>query len=312
MIDRSPTTALLAAELPDARFTDDAYLHWLYDRNPYGAAIERNVDDDANGRRLAHYALIPQSYRDADGPVRTMFSLNAVTRAGQQRQGHFRRMGLEIYEEAAAAGYRFVVGVSNDKSVGAVVKYMGWRHWGPMPVRICVPAAVVGARVEHHRVDAAFLESSDFERLSAGLDQPPLRGFTNRWTPEYLRWRLSRPHVSYVVHATDELFAVSTRDRRFGVPAAVLLKLLPRIPVVMTSEDRPQSAARMVSTVCAFHRSPYAVYAGINRKVRVRGVRPPLRLQPSPLHLIIRHLDPAVDQDRIDLDSFELLDGDAY
>jgi len=311
VIDRSPTTALLAAELPDVRFTDDTYLRWLYDENPYGGVIERNVDDDdaddAETRRLAHYALIPQSYRDADGLVRAMFSLNAVTRAGQQRQGHFRRIGLEIYGEAAAAGYEFVVGVSNDKSVGAVVKYMGWRHWGPMPVRICVPTAVVGARVEHHRVDAAFLESPDFDRLTAGLDQPPLRGVTNRWTPEYLRWRLSRPHAAYVVHATNELFAVSTRDRRFGVPAAVLLKILPRVPV-----DSQQSAARIVSAACGFHRAPYAVYAGINRKVRVRGIRPALRLQPSPLHLIIRHLDPAVDQDLIDLDSFELLDGDAY
>ena len=51
-------TELLNAELPDPRFVDASYLHWLYDRNPLGAGIFDSVDDD-DGSRLAHYALIP-------------------------------------------------------------------------------------------------------------------------------------------------------------------------------------------------------------------------------------------------------------
>ena len=62
--DLSPTTGLLDAELPDVRFRDDQYLAWLYEQNPYGPAIQRNVDED--GVRVAHYALIPQWYRDRD------------------------------------------------------------------------------------------------------------------------------------------------------------------------------------------------------------------------------------------------------
>jgi hypothetical protein len=42
------------------------------------------------------------------------------------------------------------------------------------------------------------------------------------------------------------------------------------------------------------------------------GFPPPRRLQPSPLHLILRSLSPAVDQDALALDSFEFLDMDAY
>ena len=48
----------------------------------------------------------------------------------------------------------------------------------------------------------------------------------------------------------------------------------------------------MIAAACRFHRAPYAVYAGFNARVRVRGIQPPRRLQPSPLHLILRSLSP--------------------
>jgi hypothetical protein len=54
------------------------------------------------------------------------------------------------------------------------------------------------------------------------------------------------------------------------------------------------------------------VYAGFNARVHVRGIQPPRRLQPSPLHLILRSLSPAVDQGTLALDTFEFLDMDAY
>src|SRR3974390_1443582 len=135
--DLAPSTELLGRELPDPRFVDDRYLHWLYRENPYGPAYEAQVDDD--GVRVAHYALIPQEYRDARGPVPCVFSLNAVVRSGTQRQGYFTKIGLELYDRAAADGRRFAVGVCNAKSIGAVTKYMGWKNVGPLPVRLCPP-----------------------------------------------------------------------------------------------------------------------------------------------------------------------------
>jgi hypothetical protein len=299
------STELLDAELPDKRFADTAYLRWLYDENPHGEAIQRNVDED--GLRIAHYAVIPQEYRDAGGPTPNVFSLNAVTRSGTQRKGLFTKLGLDIYAEAGTdRGRSFAIGVCNDKSIGAVVKYMGWRNAGPLPVRLC-PAAGLGGGAEHHPVNAAFLAGPDFDRLASGLDESPAGRWTNRYTPTYLRWRLSCPHVTYTLHATDDLVAVSARDHRFGVPAAVILKLLPR-----NGRRGPISARRMIAAVCRHHRAPYAVYAGWNAHVIVRGIRPPRRLQPSPLFLILRHLDESIDQDALRLDTYEFLDMDAY
>ena len=300
--DNERNSALLAAELPAARYVDDAYLRWLYDENPYGPAIQRSVDDD--GVRVAHYALVPQRYRGSRGIVPAAFSLHAVVRSGSQRRGYFQELGAEIYEEASAAGWRFSTGVCNDKSIGAVTKYMGWKTPGPLPVKLCVPTRT-GRGVTSLGVDADLLASTGFADLTGDLDAFPVEHWTNSYTTEYLRWRLACPSTRFAIHRDEDLVAVSTTDTRFGVRAAVLLKLL-RIG------DRPTSTDAMIGAACRFHRAPYAVYAGFNSRVRVRGVQPPRRLQPSPLHLILRSLAREIDQHALDVDTFEFLDMDAY
>ena len=87
----------------------------------------------------------------------------------------------------------------------------------------------------------------------------------------------------------------------------MILKLFRR-----TGGHDPIRADAMVGAACRFHHAAYAVYAGFNRRVTVRGVQPPRRLQPSPLHLILRSLSPDVDQETLALDTFEFLDMDAY
>jgi hypothetical protein len=303
-LDNERNTELLAAELPAARYVDSEYLHWLYDENPYGPAIQRAVDDD--GVRVAHYALIPQRYRGRDGVVPAAFSLHAVVRSGTQRKGYFQKLGAEIYAEAADRGWQFSTGVCNDKSIGAVVKHMGWKTPGPLPVRLCPPLHT-GRGVTSHRVDAELLAAGGFADLTTGLDDFAVDQWTNSYTTEYLRWRLACPGVQYAIHTSDDLVAVTTHDVRYGVRAAVLLKVFRR-----SDGPAPARADAMVAAACRFHRAPYAVYAGFNARVRVRGVQPPRRLQPSPLHLILRSLSPTVDQGALTLDTFEFLDMDAY
>jgi hypothetical protein len=87
----------------------------------------------------------------------------------------------------------------------------------------------------------------------------------------------------------------------------VVLKVFP----LVTSAE-PIDATRTIRSITRRQRSLFAVYAGFNRSVRVHGVRPPRQLQPSPLNQIVRSLDPGVDQDSIELDTFEFLDMDAY
>ncbi len=302
-------TALLDGELPDPRFADTGYLRWIYRDNPLGRAIERHQQVDASDgpRLVAHYANVPRRYRGPGGERSDgAWSLNAVVHRDHQRARHFSRIGVEIYEEAAERGWSFVVGVTNEKSTGAVVKYMGWRLAGPLPVRVIQPLGR-GRKLHHAEVTDRWLDSTDFADFAATVDRQPVSGWSTDYTPDVLRWRLACPHTRYWVHVGADVALVTTRSRLGPVPACVVLKVFP-----LVTGTAPVDATPAIRSATRHHRAGFAVYAGFNGSARVRGLRPPRRLQPSPLNLIIRHLDPAVDQDAIVLDTFEFLDMDAY
>ncbi|MBI2705403.1 MAG: hypothetical protein HYX32_08965 [Actinobacteria bacterium] len=298
-------TELLNAELPDERFVDESYLHWLYDENPLGPGFQESVDED--GVRVAHYALIPQVYRSPDGPEPFIFSLNAVSRSGAQRKGYFGMLQLRVWSRARDAGVVAGIGVTNARSHRGV-EIMGWRMVGQMPVQIVLPSPVRPKGWQSWPVQDNFVDSPTFKELSVGLDDGPVEHWTHSWTPEYLRWRLASPNgARFAVHASDELFAVSTASAFRGVPVAVIVKLL-----VRGAAAGPVSGHAAVSEACRFHRAPAAVYAGFNKFVSIKGVPAPERLKPAPLNLEFCSLTDRIRQDEFILDTFEFLDMDAY
>ncbi len=303
-------TGLLARELPDPRFVDDAYLRWSYRENPLGRAIERHqmIDGAAGPELVAHYANLPRRYRGPDGN-RTdgAWSLNAVVHSDHQRARHFSRIGVEIYEEAAAGGRSFVIAVTNAKSTGAVIKYMGWRLLGPLPVKIIPPFGSGAARIRHHEVTDDWLDSVAFDDFAAMVDRHRVDGWATDYTPDVLRWRLACPSSAYSVHIGDDVALVTTKSSFGPWPACVVLKVFP-----IASGSAVVDATRAIRSATRWHRSAFAVHAGFGSSIRVRGIRPPRRLQPSPLNLLVRHLDQSIDQDALILDTFEFLDMDAY
>ncbi len=303
--DHRANTELLNAELPDKRFVDERYLTWLYDENPLGEGIWGDVDAD-DGTRLAHYALIPQTYRNVAGPAPFVFSLNAVSRSGSQRRGFFGEIGGKIWGRAGDQGVEMVIGVTNAKSTGAVKKN-GWRVVGPIPVKLLVPTGRSRTPVVHHRATPAFLGSPAFTAVASDLDQSPAWNWTNCWSAEYLAWRLGAPTAEYVLHVGPEIVAISTRTEMFGIPVAVVLKLLPR-----AGRFGPLASQDLVNAICGHHRAPCAVYAGHNRHVPVRGIRLPERLKPVPLNLVVLGVGRTVSQVTFALDTYEFLDMDAY
>lgn len=303
-------TALLDRELPDPRFISTDYLRWAYRENPLGRAWERHqfVDVDGAARLAAHYANMPRRFRGPDG-LRSdgAWSLNAVVHSEHQRARHFSRIGLEIYEEADGQDRSFVVGVTNEKSTGAVVKYMGWRLAGPLPVRIVQPVGRGRRRMTHREIDDRWLDSAEFRDLAATVDRHTVSGWSTDYSADVLRWRLACPETKYFIHQADDLVLITTRSTLGPVPACVVLKIFP-----IAGGTAPIDATRAIRSATRFHRAGFAVYAGFNASAKVRGIRPPRRFQPSPLNLIIRHLDPTIDQEAIVLDTFEFLDMDAY
>ena len=306
-------TDLLRAVLPNPRLIDDtAYLRWSYRDNPSGPAWERYhyIETQGGGQPLlvAHYVTAARRFRGPGGRrCEGTQSYNYATRSGYRRSRHFTRLGLEAYAEAGAAGRVFAVGVANEMSTPACIKYLGWRQVGPLPVRV-IPPAVRGRRdLNHVEVSASWLDSAEFNDLAAAVDCHPVAAWSTDWTPETLRWRLSCPFARYWIHTSDDLALVTTRISHKKLPITVVLKMFPLRP-----GPGPTPATGAIRSITRWHRSAFAVYAGINPAVTVQGIKPPRRLQPSPLNLIVRSLDPSVDNAEIDFDTFELLDTDAY
>lgn len=306
MNEHERNTELLGFELPDVRFSDASYLRWLYDENPHGQGWWDAIDGE-DGTRIAHYGLIPQAWRSRDGTQPLCFSLNAVTRRGNQRKGYFKKIGDTIYDRARADGRVGIIAVPNENSTPAVVKYWKYRFLMQIPLTAIRPLPHRRATVESRDVDEELLASDRFTLLAEGLDEHPAEGWTCRYTPEYLRWRLAQPHARYSIHASDDLVAVTTRSHLGPVPVCMVLKLLPR-----GGGAQVRDAGAVLAAACRHHRAPGAAYGGFNARVRVRGVPVPLRLRPVPLNLLYKALTDDVPQDTFVLDTYEFLDMDAY
>ncbi len=300
------TAALLVATLDPARFGCRDYLPWFYGANPRGRAIEENVDED--GRRIAHYAVLPTTFRNAAGPTPFIFSSNVATDPSVRRGGLFRDMAARVYARAAATGAPGMVGVGNDASTVVVVDRFGWTRLGPMPVRVCVPRTRARA-VESHVADDAFRASARFDDVAADLDWVPVSAWAQSWTPDFLRWRLARPDATYHVHVAANAIGISTHARGpLGLPFAVLCKVFARPGTTL-----PVDAHELVAAACRVHRAPACVYAGWNAHARVRGISSPRRLQPSPLNVVFKSLDEErAPSSSFRLDTFEFLDMDAF
>lgn len=304
-------TDLLRAESPDPRLIDDtAYLRWSYRENPSGPSWERYHYIEAPGGRrpllVAHYVISARQFRGPGGRrCQGALSQHSVTRSGYQRAGHFTRLALETSAEASASGRDFVVLLANAMSTPAFIKYLGYRMVGPLPVRV-IPLIGRGRRdLNHTEVNPSWLENGGLDDLAAAVNRHPVAAWSTDWTAETLRWRLACPFARYWVHANDELALVTTRITHKKLPITVVLKTFPL-------RSGPVSATGAIRSIARWQRSAFAVYPGFNPAVTVRGIKPPRRFQPSPLNMMVRSLNPAVDNTDIDFDTFEILDMDAY
>ena len=299
------TARLLRETFGLDQFDDERYLRWFYDENPLGAAIEEQFDQ--GDRRLAHLAGIPQEYHCRESRLPILFPLHIAVDPTLRGHGMMSQLSTRCFEHARERnGVIAFVGMPNASSSHGYTGRLGFRLVKPLPVRLLLPLAPASG-IRSHAVDAEFLESRQFRDLVESIDFAPGPAWSQRWTPDRVRWRLAAPHASYALHASPGLVAVSRRTRSFGLPFAVILKLYPR-------RDRGERrTAALVSASCRFHGAPFGVYAGWNTHAKVPGIPLPEWLKTSPLNLIFRSLDAAViHQDSMTFDTFEFLDFDAY
>jgi hypothetical protein len=304
--DWADSARLLKRVMGDARFDDAGYLNWLYNESPIGRTVGVNLRDD-EGTLYTHGAAVPQELRNADGPARFVLIVNVAVLPTHRGDNTFARAVIEhipyVLEQGGIGGY----GVTNERSSTPAMSLegLGGTLVGPLPVQLCLPTRVFPRQVETHEITAEFLESKHFVELAGELDDHPATDWTQRWSPDLLRWRLRRPDTRYALHASPNVVAISGRATVKGVPVATLLKLLPR-----GGSRGPLPSRELVAAACRHHGAPLAMYGGYNAHVPVSGVAIPRAWLPTPLNVVfvtLSELDPTVFR----FDTLEFLDFDA-
>jgi hypothetical protein len=301
------TARLLRSVFPIDRFADTRYLEWFYRRSPVGSAVE--IDRSEDGERIGHTAGIPQQYQSRTGRRMSVFPLNVAVAPKGRGRGLMTEMNEACFDEAERRyGTEMIVAMPNAASTRGYTGRLRMRLVGPLPVVLCPPLWPSLARVESAAVTDAYPASPELRALAATIDFSPGPAWSHRWTPELLAWRLAAPGARYFVHASDDAVLVTTVERRGAVPIAVVVKTFRR------GEGRGQVALNgAIAAVCRFHRAPVALYAGFSAATRVAGVPLPDRLKPAPLNLCVRTARGTPEDDaRLELDTFELFDFDAF
>lgn len=306
--DLKDTARLLHDVFHSPQFEDERYLDWYYRKNPLGPAIETDIADEVG--RLGHIGGIPHFYHSTSGVLQAMFPLNVAVHERARGRGVMARLTSACYEETRRRwGNALLIGMANANSVAFYTTKGGYRCVMQMPVRLAPPLWPSLGRVTHTAVDAAYLSSPEFRALVGGLDLEPTEGWSQRWTPEVLEWRLGKPGSGYVVHEGKHAVVVTCRERRHGLPFAVVLKTFRR----KSAPPGPVVVNDVVASACRNRRAVMAVYAGFSAKTRLLGVRIPERYKPAPLNLCVSSQPEGfVDLPSFRYDTFEFLEFDVY
>jgi len=306
MSDREEATKILHHVMGDERFRDTAYLDWLYGDQPIGTTVEVVVRDDA-GRPVAHGAAIPQELRRNDREARFVEIVNAAVIPNSQGQHIFATEILNHVPFVLAQNCIGGFGVTNERSTdpGVSIDGLGATLIRPLGVRVCPPTRWRRSEARSFDATPGFLASDTFAELTGDIDDYPVTDWVQRFNTDVLRWRLARPGVTYSVHVTNNVFAVTMKASAKGVPVAMLLKLLPR-----GASRGPLPSRDIIAAACRHHGAVAAIYAGFNANIPVAGFDVPRRLLPKPLNLLFLTLS-ELDPEAFRFDTFEFLDFDA-
>ncbi|ATB28447.1 GNAT family N-acetyltransferase [Melittangium boletus] len=265
---------LLREVFPAATHITPAYLSWQYVLNPVGQAVGFNAF--AGQTLAAHYVTLPVRAR-VDGRLeRGVLSLNTATHPDHQGKKLFTRLAEATYEEAAAQGYSFVIGVANANSTPGFTRKLGFQLLAPLEARLGVGPL-------------------------PPLDETFTPGFEVSWDLTTLAWRLGNPSRAYRVRMHGPSSQVEASTGRYGIQA-----LLGEFPSALCPA-RGDGALPVLN--------PVRLWLGLEpgrRFSRSLYQTLPERLRPSPLNLIYRDLTgkrPSLDVTRL---RFRALDFDAY
>ncbi len=244
------------------------YLQWLYKNNPKGHAFGFDAFDGSE--LCAHYVTVPIVAKVFGKEERGLLSLNTATHKNHQGKGLFVQLAERTYQNAAEAGYSFVVGVANQNSTHGFIKKLGFQLVSPLSVKIGL--GTIQPNYPQNEFD-----------------------FTPRFEDEVIKWRLLRPGANYCLDRENRTIYLKGKYPGFLVHMATFERdinaIVPEVERVSSGELRPKLIIGLGNT---------------RHNSKGFFVDVPTRLKPSPLNFIFKSLRAGanLNKEQVSFDAF--------
>jgi GNAT superfamily N-acetyltransferase len=123
---------LLKASLGDGSSEkSERYWNWKHVNNPFGASPVLVAEE--NGELIGIRAFMRWDWKMGDKVYRCLRAVDTATHPAHQGKGIFKKLTLQLIEEAGKQGYDFIFNTPNTQSTPGYLK-MGWKTWGKVPL----------------------------------------------------------------------------------------------------------------------------------------------------------------------------------
>jgi GNAT superfamily N-acetyltransferase len=111
----------------------EEFWRWKHQHNPFGPSLVLLAFDDE--LLIGLRAFMRWDWHMDDQVFRCLRAVDTATHPEYQGKGVFKKLTLELIDQAKAGGYEFIFNTPNEKSLPGYLK-MGWKTIGNLPVRL--------------------------------------------------------------------------------------------------------------------------------------------------------------------------------
>jgi GNAT superfamily N-acetyltransferase len=217
--DLSSIVQLLKAALGDhSSVKSIEYWRWKHIENPFGQSPVLLAEE--NGKLIGVRAMMQWRWKEGSISYKSLRAVDTATLPQYQGKGIFKKLTLQMVENAKKEGFDFIFNTPNKISIIGYLK-MGWVELGRIPV-------LMRPVFSMKRFDALLFEEKHKTLLQLNLMNAPKifttgKGMHTDVDPDWLSWRYQRcPVKKYICDQSNEdsnslwLFA-SVRNHTWGI-----------------------------------------------------------------------------------------------
>jgi GNAT superfamily N-acetyltransferase len=132
--DPEGLSALIEIIFPGEDVSDPRFIHWMYEENPSGRALEYVTLN--KGLVSGHIAALPLRYQMGPRTALGSVAVNAITHPDYRGKGVFIILTDLLNKRSASVGIEFSFGFANLNSEKACLRHLSYRELGRFPLWI--------------------------------------------------------------------------------------------------------------------------------------------------------------------------------